>query len=83
MKKIKPKGKTPSLIGGKNGRPKCILVERKSECARCKDEISAGVECIAIPQNNGPFSSPKRFCKECFANILLKTSEDLEEIKKL
>lgn len=80
--KRKPRGKTPSLIGGKNGRPKRVLVERKSECARCGDDISAGVECIAIPQS-GAFSSAKRFCDECFSNILAKTAEDFEEVKKL
>jgi len=83
MKKSKPRGKTPSLIGGKNGRPKRILVERKSECARCGEEISAGIQCIAIPQNNSSFSSLKRFCDKCFKNILIKTSEDLEEVNNL
>lgn len=82
MKNGKPKGKTPSLIGGKNGRPKRVLVERKSECARCGADIVMGTQCIGIPQS-GAFSSLKRFCDECFANILIKTAEDLEEVRKL
>lgn len=83
MKNQKPKGKTPSLIGSSNGRPKRVVVERKSECCRCHGEINPGQDCFGIPKAGSGFSTVKRFCKECFRNVLTQTHKDLEETKKL
>lgn len=83
MKNAKPKGKTPSLIGNTNGRPKKVLVEKKSKCARCDDALYAGKYCIGIPTQSGGFTSTRRYCDECFRNILKQTSIDLEAAKGL
>lgn len=81
MKNNKPRGKTPSLIGSSNGRPKKIIVIKRSECKRCHGSIEVGQDCFGIP--SGSFGSPKRYCKTCFDNILIQTQKDLEEIKLL
>lgn len=73
----------PSLIGSTNGRPKRSLVQKKSECTRCHAPLLAGHLCVEIPKLRGAFSKPKRFCDDCFIQIVGKTSDDLEEIKKL
>jgi len=83
MKKQKPKGKTPSLIGSSNGRPERVTVKAKSECKRCHCDILVGDDCFGIPKTGSGFKTPKRFCKECFQNVLLQTQKDLDEIKQL
>ncbi len=83
MKNQNPRGKTPSLIGSSNGRPKRVTVERKSECCRCHGDIYPGQDCFGIPKLGSGFSSMRRFCKECFQKVLAQTNKDLEEIKKL
>lgn len=83
MTKGKPKGKTPSLIGGSNGRPKRAEVKRRSECSRCHSAIEKGADCFEIPKVGGSFSNAKRFCAGCFQNVLSKTAEDLEELHNL
>ena len=82
MKSKKPKGPTPSLISGSNGKPKVVDVEKKSHCARCGCEINAGDECFGIPKAGG-FSSVKRHCRPCFQTILDQTQKDLDALKKL
>jgi hypothetical protein len=83
MKKSKPKGPTPSLIGSTLGSPKRVLVEKKSECNRCRSSIDAGQNCAAIPQLGGSFSSKRRYCEECFKTILEKTQADLDDLKRI
>ncbi len=83
MKKTNPKGPTPSLIGGANGRPKRAEVKRLSKCYRCHDDLVMGTTCIEIPKLGQPFSTVRRVCDACFKLILLKTEDDLVEIKKL
>jgi hypothetical protein len=79
----KPKGPTPSLIGGSNGRPKRATVLKLSECCRCHREITKGETYIEIPKLGGAYTSPKRYCNECYGKILKKTNEDLAVISKL
>lgn len=83
MTKVTPKGRTPSLIGGTNGRPKRVLIQRLSECYRCHDGLVKGTHCIEIPILGGPYSSSKRMCDDCFQKMLMKTAEDLQEVMKL
>jgi hypothetical protein len=83
MKNPSPKGRTPSLIGSANGRPKKVVVEKKSTCNRCEDDILVGQDCFGIPKLGGAFSSVRRYCKECFDKIVSQTYIDLEEVKKL
>jgi DNA repair protein RadD len=73
----------PKLSGNSNGRPKRVSVQRKSECVRCHCSIESGDQCIAIPRVSGGFRSDMRYCDDCFQNILKKTYEDLEEIRRL
>ena len=83
MKKIKPRGPVPSLIGSTNGRPKRVDVLKKSECSRCHTTFAAGQTCVAIPKLGSGYSTAKRVCDECFQGILQKTSEDLDAIKAI
>jgi hypothetical protein len=83
MSKAKPKGPTPSLIGGANGRPKRVLVMRLSECFRCHGDLPAGIECVAIPKLGGAYSAERRICNACFLLVLDKTAADLAEARKL
>lgn len=83
MTKSKPKGPTPSLIGGSNGKPKRAAAGRRCECSRCHAPIVMGQGCIDIPQAGGTFSSSRRVCDECFKKILEKSQNDLEELKNI
>ena len=83
MKKQKPKGKTPSLIGSSNGRPTKVAVKAKCECKRCHSDILVGDDCFEIPRTGSGFRTSKRFCKECFQKVLIQTQKDLDEIKQL
>lgn len=83
MNKRKPRGPVPALIGGANGRPKRVPVQRQSKCSRCHGALLAGETCIAIPKLGGAYSTFKRVCDECFQQILEKTAEDLEDIRAL
>ena len=83
MNRRKPRGPVPSLIGGANGRPKRVPVQRRSKCSRCHTTFASGKTCIAIPQLGGAYSTAKRVCVECFQQILEKTAEDFEKIKAL
>lgn len=83
MTNQKPKGKTPSLISGKNGRPKRVTVGKESHCHRCNATFHKGQTCIAIPQTGESFAHEKRVCDECYKEILAQTLKDLEEIKLL
>ncbi len=83
MTKKTPKGRVPSLIGGTNGRPVRVDVQRRSECYRCDDEIAAGTSCVAIPKLGGAFTNERRVCDACYQAILKQTSDDLEELRQL
>jgi hypothetical protein len=83
MAKASPKGPTPSLIGGTNGRPKRVVVTRLSKCYRCGDDLVAGTQCIGIPKLGTAYSTSRRCCDACFALILAKTETDLAELKML
>lgn len=83
MTKKKPKGPTPSLIGGTNGRPRRAEVKKLSHCYRCNDSLPAGVNCIEIPKLGTGFSSAKRVCESCFQGIIEKTANDLDELRQL
>lgn len=83
MNKITPRGPTPSLIGGANGKPKRVLVQRRSHCYRCHDTLLAGVKCIELPKLGGGHASYKRMCDDCYEKMLLKTAADLEVCRNL
>lgn len=83
MKNGKPRGRTPSLIGGANGRPTKAVVKRKCECARCHTELVKDMICFDVPKLGSSFSNKKRFCEDCFQKVLIQTSTDLEELKNL
>lgn len=83
MKKLKPKGPTPSLIGSTNGRPRRIDILGKSKCSRCHTALAAGTTCVAIPKLGTGYSCLKRVCDDCFQQILQKTAEDLEAVKAI
>jgi hypothetical protein len=83
MTKSRPKGPTPSLIGGANGRPRRADVGKLSHCYRCNEELLKGTTCVEIPQLGQAYSTVRRVCDECFGRILSKTEEDLEKVRQL
>ena len=83
MKKKKPKGRVPSLIGGTNGRPVRVGVSRRSACYRCEEDLPAGTACIAIPKLGGAFANKRRVCDACYQAILKQTTDDLKELRQL
>jgi len=80
MKSGKPRGKTPSLIGGTLGAPRKCLIGKESHCKRCNASILKGVNCYEIPQLGGSFSNYKRYCDGCFLSILEKTKADVDAL---
>jgi hypothetical protein len=83
MTKVAPRGPTPSLIGGSNGRPKRVEVKKLSACYRCRDDLVKGMTCIEVPKLGGAYTSARRMCDECFKQMLSKTAEDLAEVARL
>lgn len=83
MTKKTPRGPVPSLIGGKNGRPKRVKVKKLSHCYRCHDDLVAGSPCVEIPQLGTGFASARRVCEDCYHAILMKTAEDLSALRAL
>ncbi len=80
MKSSKPRGKTPSLIGGSLGRPRKCVIQRECACKRCGEAIQKDMECYEISQLGGSFSAYKRYCDDCFHSILDKTKADLDAL---
>ncbi len=78
-----PKGPTPSLIGSTLGKPRRDHVLKKSKCKRCSGTIDAGTDCIGIPQLGGSFQPLRRYCEDCYKQILAKTQTDIEALKAL
>jgi hypothetical protein len=83
MKNGKPRGPVPSLIGSTLGRPRRVVVGKKSTCKRCGEPIIAGQNCVAIPKLGGAFTSLKRYCDGCYKAILEKTKTDLDRLMEL
>jgi len=78
-----PRGPTPSLIGGENGRPRRATAKKLCECDRCGEALPKGCACIDIPRLGGAFKGNRRVCDDCYQKILVKTCEDLEAAKAL
>jgi len=83
MSKIIPRGSTPSLIGGTNGKPLRAMAGKKCDCYRCHDVLIKGQLCIDIPKLGGPFAGTKRVCNDCFKQILDKTALDLQALRQI
>ena len=78
-----PKGKTPSLIGSSLGRPRKETCGRLTPCSRCHVDIAMGEDCYDVPQPQKPHSSTRRFCDDCFNDVLDKTGVDLGKLRTL
>lgn len=78
-----PKGKTPSLIGSSLGRPVKATAGKKCACSRCGADIVKGNDCYDVPQPQKPHSTTRRFCRDCFGNVLEQTRADLGELETL
>lgn len=83
MTRTTPRGPTPSLIGGANGRPKRAKVLRLSECFRCHHPLVKDTTCIEIPKLGGAYSTDRRVCDDCYQAIIAKTESDLAVVKAL
>ncbi len=78
-----PKGKTPSLIGSSLGRPIVVTARKLCSCSRCDASIIKGQKCYDVPRPSKPFSSTRRFCRECFVKVLEETRQDLANLEAL
>ena len=83
MKRGKPRGRVPSLIGSTSGKPKRVLVQRQSKCYRCHAVLVKGQTCIEIPKPKEAFSTSKRVCDECYQEIWKRTFEDLDALRAI
>jgi hypothetical protein len=45
--------------------------------------MTMGETCVEIPKLGGAYPTPKRYCDDCFKQVLQKTSEDLAELGNL
>lgn len=77
------RGKTPSLIGASLGRPTKKTCGRETPCSRCGEGIAKGEDCYDVPQPQKPHSSTRRFCSDCFDEVLQQTRHDLDQLKSL
>ena len=59
-----------------------IFLSLKTNTSSCIGFKYCFVDCFGIPKAGSGFSSLKRFCKQCFQNVLTQTQKDFEEIKK-
>ena len=78
-----PKGKTPSLIGSTLGRPATKTCGRKTPCSRCQAVIHKRDVCYDVPQLRKPHSATRRFCANCFHEVLHQTRKDLDKLEAL
>ena len=78
-----PRGRTPSLIGSTLGRPARKTCRRRTPCSRCRADIMKWDVCYDVPQLRKPHSATRRFCTECFGNVLGRTRQDLDELEAL
>ena len=76
-----PKGKTPSLIGASLGRPKKVTCRRKTPCSRCHEDILKGATCYDVPRPGKQHASTRRFCQNCFDEILEQSRRDLDNFR--
>lgn len=83
MKKRKIRGKVPSLIGLSNGRPERVDVKKKGICSRCKCDIHRGDDCLIVPKATSGYTAKKRYCRQCFEEIVSQTKKDLKSIETL
>ena len=79
---MSPKGKTPSLIGSSLGRPQRRTCGRRTPCRRCGRDIEKGQNCYDVPQPLKPRSTTRRFCTECFRNVLAQTKRDVKTLEE-
>jgi hypothetical protein len=76
---LKPRGKTPSLLGGGAGASKMVTAKKKRTCKRCKESIPGNTDCVevGVPGTMGS----KTYCLKCFRQILRQTKEDLARLE--
>jgi hypothetical protein len=75
------RGKTPSLISGQAGQPKFAITGATRKCHRCGSKLAKGSICIEV-KVPGTLSKRKNYCPDCFSEVLDKTLEDINNIKK-
>jgi hypothetical protein len=76
------RGKTPSLITGSSGKPSKVIAKRRQKCKRCDSDIFNGDICFQVPKVGSGFSNNKRFCVNCFKEILIQTKKDIAKLEK-
>jgi hypothetical protein len=76
-----PKGKTPSLLSSGNGGISFEQSLRAGNCGRCKCNIQGGSKIGLLKHVAGGFSNKKRLCLACVEAIVVKTEQDLKQIR--
>lgn len=75
------RGKIPSLLSLHNGPITFGRAERASKCGRCKSAISSGSRVALMKTVGGGFTTQKRLCLSCAAEIVSKTQADINTIQ--
>lgn len=76
-----PKGKVPSLLSANNGGIVYDIVQRRSECGRCKYTLTAGAKIGLLKVQTAGFTNKKRLCPGCISDIIDKTQLELDIIR--
>lgn len=74
------RGKVPSLLSANNGGISYDTTQRRGDCSRCKETLSAGMKVGLLKVQQAGFSNKKRLCLACVKAIVNKTQEELNII---
>ena len=77
-----PRGKTPSLLSMRLGKPVRAEAKRRCSCNRCGSEIESGDSCFDIPTKRSGFTGSTRYCSSCTTKIIEQTEKELLEVKE-
>lgn len=71
------RGKTPSLISGKN--PKLTVAKKLRHCCRCDKDLPKGSKCADVPVPGT--LGDKTYCLDCLKETIEKSFSDLRELR--
>jgi hypothetical protein len=54
---------------------------KSAPCSRCEVQIVMGEQCYDVPQPSKKFRNTRRFCRDCFKDVLAETRKDLDQLE--
>ena len=74
------RGPYPSLIGSTAGTVSFHIAGKKSECRRCKVDMSKGTRCVRVTKP-GKMGRGTAYCADCFSEVLDQTQRKLDKLR--